>query len=56
MCTAVDYLSTAGYDYMPTKYDQTGFIWNHGSSVGNIIIATIAYNETVYNINELYNG
>lgn len=37
-------------NYVPTSFDQNGFIWNHGGSNGRIIKATIMYNDYISDI------
>ncbi len=49
MPTAI-YGGGGGYTYVPTSYDQQGFIWEHGGNSQKTIIATICYEATVYNI------
>lgn len=48
--TPKEYLSTAKADYMPTSYDETGFIWYHEGASKQIIVATIVYKNICYNI------
>ena len=44
------FTARASTTVVPTKFDQVNFIWEHGGNNKKVIIATIGYENTAYNI------